>query len=1007
MLYLMNLEKITQGIQPVTSTEIFVKNSLNFHDEGLFSESIFGALNTSDRRKKFSYIDLHCKVLHPAVNVIVKRLNRKILDFISSQKKFKMLPDGTLEEDDKGDLTGYSKFIEIFPDIKFRGDTSVREAMINMLHFYYKNNMLFIDKCYVIPPKFRDIKFNDDGSFNMDGLNDYYIDIIKLSEQLLSAENVMYDILSYKMHILIQNVYEYISKKISKKEGLIRSNLLGKRVDFSARAVISGAAAELEIDEIGVPFHLLVQIFEPFLIHTILYSNKIDKQLFAKYLKEYNGSELSVISLQKLFKGIYKHDEISENLKQLLIEAINLTIEDKIVLTKRDPALHAESVEAFKPKLIEGYTIKLNPLICSAYNADFDGDQMALYIPLTEEAIQEAKEKMIITKNKNSYQKIVHDFSKDIVVGIYMLTKESNKKQTNIRKILSYNEITDQDDVYERIYFGGIETTIGRIIFNEEILPKKYEFINEEINKKKLKKIALDIHKNYDFKEYKRFCKKILEISFKYSSILSRSFTFEQFKIPKYIEDLKNKIEKLSPEKAQKYIDKMTKEIQNYCEKNNLDFGDFGKAGALKNDYDQVRQVLVSKGLIQSPSGEILSPIKESYSEGLSPKSFFITGSGTRKGIIDRVLNTATTGYISRQLVYATQRCELDPSLNDCKTKRFLKLKVTKELAERLKGRYVVEDKKIISFNEKTMIDKIIKLRSPVYCTSPKICLTCYGDLFFDNGESPFIGVLAAHQIGECVTQAIMRTFHIGGAVSLSILDFFKYMEKFLSENELNKLKKYLNQKNTFMETKVKGELFINKKDYLEPDKDIHITKDAVILEYGYFILKINDEIFDLAIDNKVEIDLTDKVISIEKNQIKIDFDQNCKIFELLPVTDNFGDKVQILRHLLSGKKPYKNVDHYVLKFYELFSTLTDADLVHMEVIISQLVRDRNNPTYPARLNKKEYNPFIGNLKDISSYESWLSAVSFENFNKSITTGLLYDNDLEPSVLEKLLKGEL
>ena len=1003
MIQLTDLNSEVRTLIPVTTSELFVGKSQIFHPEGLFSEKIFGSKDSSrDRKSKISFIDLNCKVLHPACNAIIYRIQRNLIDFISTEKKFELDEHRNLIESETGTLTGITKLIEIFDKINFRGDTKVRIDMINMLKYYNRKKLLFIDKCIIIAPHYRNINIMEDGTMSIAPINEYYLQILKMSQQIKSVSDpIMFDVLSYKIFLQIQELYDYIGSKITKKEGIIRSSLLGKRVDFSGRAVVAGAASELKIDEIGVPFNLLIRLFEPFILNIIMYSGKINKEELNEDMIRYNESELNAVNLRRLFSGIYKHDVLPSSLQDILVQATNIAISDKIVLAKRDPSLHAESVQAFKPILLMGNVIKLNPLSCSAYNADFDGDQMALYVPITKESIEEAKEKMVVSSSKDGIGQINNDFSKDIALGIYFLTKDATSD-----KYIKMTDIDDMETVLptnQKVKYKNIDTTIGRVLFNIKCLPEGYIFVNDEINKKKLSKLAFEIY-NKHRSEYKHFCDMVLKLAFKYGTIMSRSFSFDDFFIPKSITALKEKMIGKKPEDAQKIIEQMTKMLQEYLEKNKTNLGETGLAGGLKGGYDQARQILVAKGLIKSPTGETLPAINQSYAEGLDNKTFFNTGSGTRSGIADRVLNTSKTGYLSRQLVYACQRVEVDPHIKDCRTQRTLEIKATSDIARRLKGRFVTNPKNILdirSFDEKTMLDKMIHLRSPVYCLSRKLCMTCYGMLAYQN-TSPYVGVNAGQIIGERMTQLIMKTFHSGGAVNVNVVDIVKIIGEYLESSELIQFNKYFHQKGNDLISNKDGKIIIKKSEYLDSHVDIKKVDKTLKLAYTYIEIHIDDKIFDLPLDIPSIIELDDKQYKDENEVITIEFQENSKVFICVPTTDNFLDKVQIVSHLFSGKKPYKDPSHFVYKMYSMFKNDTNCDYVHFEVLASQFLRDVNNPTYPARLNKN-YNAFIGSIKDIPGYESWLSSISFENFNKSITNGLLYDTDIGQSVLEKLI----
>jgi len=755
VLKLMDLSDVTKNLVPVTSTEFFVGKTQSFHPDGLFSERIFGPVDSPDRKKTYSFIELNTKVLHPALFPVIRRLEQKLLVAMSGEKKYTINDEGILEPDDNGKIYGMSAVVENFDKIKFRGGTTKRDDLIHLVEGYKKKGLVFVDKSLVIPPVYRDITIHDSGEITVQPMNDYYLNIIRLSLQLRSISGgTVYDLLSYRMFNLVKDLYDYIISKMAKKTGLLRGHMLGKRVDFSARAVIVGAAAELKPNELGVPFKLLVKLYEPFVLHDLLNSGIAPRDEMSAELEKFNGSKLSALSLKKLFIGIYKHDEIPERLEQILRDSVERAIKDKVVIAKRDPALHAESVQAFYPKLVEGNTIKVCPVKCPAFNADFDGDQMALYVPITKQAIEEAKDKLMISMSKDGEGKVADGFEKDIAIGIYVLTQDPPKPSRSIKQIKSPDDAFNLN-IYDKVRFGGMTTTAGRVIFNQ-VLPPQMKFINNPIDKKMLGKLATIIHNKYGQKEYVEYTSRLLKIAFKYGTLASPSFSIQDFDIPADVKRIKNKIVGQSPEKVTDLLNHAEKRLEEDFTERGTNLGVIGEAGGLKG-WGQTRQILVSKGLIQDNEGNVLPAVPESYTEGFNSKEFFQTGAGTRKGISDRVLNTADTGYLSRQLVYALQRVEADPSRYDCGTKKFFKLKVTKDIAPRLKGRYLLLQGKPTEITDPDkLIGKVIPLKSPLYCKNPKLCKTCYGKLL-DRNRTLFVGVLAAQIIGERGTQMIMK----------------------------------------------------------------------------------------------------------------------------------------------------------------------------------------------------------------------------------------------------------
>lgn len=1014
MINLINIDKISRNMTPVTTTEYNIGKSESFHPNGLFSELIFGAKDSTERRENYSYIDLHCKVLHPALIKPLERLNKKMVLAIFRENTYKFdKTENRLIEDKDGDINGITSIIKNFEKFLDRKETNkTRIDIRNMIYSYHKRNMAFIDKYLIIPAAYRDAVLDEiRGGYRINPINDYYVRIIRQGLQLESfsmKEGPLYDILTAKMQTLVYDLYNYLVEKISKKQGIIRQSLLGKRVDYSGRAVITGGSDQIKINEIGIPFRMLVNLFEPFILHDIYNTENIDKKLFSELIFQYNGSTFGIPGIRSIISGIQKGNTIPKQLEDIIKSSVNRAIKDKVVLAKRDPALHAESVQGFYPVMVDGDTIRLNPLKCSAYNADFDGDQMAVYVPLTKEAIEQVKEKMITSQSKDSMTSINEDFSKDIVIGLYCLTQNPKKSNNSPRVIKSDSELENLS-VNEEIKYDGKVTTAGRIIFNKRLPAVKY-WINEPLNKDLVKTLASKIYSDYYQKErqvYIDFCHTCVELGTKYYTLVAPSFGIDDLvDVPKSILALKDKFKNSkSVEEANNIQNEMDKQIKQYLESADSDIGLIGKAGGLKGGYNQVRQILISKGLIQSIDKEVRK-LDSSYSDGFKSSEFFESGYGSRAGIVDRVINTSETGYLSRRLVYALQRVEANPNIKDCGTTRFFTLKATPDIAKRLTGRYILDKNKIVPFDKKIHTNKIIKLRSPLYCNTVQLCRKCYGDLI-DRNDTQYVGVLAGEICGERLTQTIMRTFHVGGAVSIKSFDIISSLTKIMDDSEKKFFSTNFSQNANNLISKIDTKIVIDVGLYNKTQSsDIKINADSINMKYGYFNIKYLSFDLDATIDNNILIDLKDKKINRKDDIIEILCPAKSILFTCLPTEEKFSEKVKIIESLLSARAPWKNSDHFCLKIYDFYNELkTDADMVHFEVLASNLLRDSGNPSYPARLNSKNYKAILRALDDIPKLESWLQALAFQEPSEAITTGLLYGRPKSETIFEKIITG--
>lgn len=307
MIYILDPQKVlsqNNALGPVTSSQFYSGKSRTFHPQGLFSEELFGLVGSSERKKSISWIDLNTSIIHPLIfDVLQKRVEKKIQLIISGQKNFKLTPEGYLEEDENGKISGLSSFHKNINSIKFRpGKDDIdgeipgdRNRIIKMLETYKVKNLFFMNKLIVISPEYRPIQYLElTNETTVDELSNLYKKVIMLSNQLRGVSGSLYDILSYNMQLLIRDLYELIKVKTSKKSGIIRSSLLGRTTDFSGRSVIS-PDPKLNITEVGIPFDMIAQLFEPYIIYGILnskYSGNIPIE-FHKAVKEFLGKEKS------------------------------------------------------------------------------------------------------------------------------------------------------------------------------------------------------------------------------------------------------------------------------------------------------------------------------------------------------------------------------------------------------------------------------------------------------------------------------------------------------------------------------------------------------------------------------------------------------------------------------------------------------------------------------------------------------------------------------------------
>ncbi|MCK4661929.1 MAG: DNA-directed RNA polymerase subunit beta' [Bacteroidales bacterium] len=709
----------------------------------------------------------------------------------------------------------------------------------------------------VIPPELRPLVPLDGGRFATSDLNDLYRRVIirnnrlkrlieiKAPEVILRNEKRM---LQEAVDSLFDNSrkanavktdsnrpLKSLSDSLKGKQGRFRQNLLGKRVDYSARSVIV-VGPELKLHECGLPKEMAAELYKPFIIRKLI--------------------ERGIVKTVKSAKKIIdKHDPV-------VWDIIENILKGHPVLLNRAPTLHRLGIQAFQPKLIEGKAIQLHPLSCTAFNADFDGDQMAVHLPLGNAAILEAQMLMLGSHNilnpANGAPITVP--SQDMVLGLYYITKQRkgskgeglifyspeevtiahNEGKVDLHAIIKVKTKNIEED---KIVTKLIETTVGRVLFNE-CVPEEVGFINEILTKKSLRDIIGNIYKKCGLAVTANFLDDIKDIGYKMAFKGGLSFNLDDVIVPeektKLVEEGYKNVEEVmnnynmgfitNNERYNQIIDiwthinaKLTQTLMKRLSSDNQGFNsvymmlDSGARGS----KEQIRQLSGMRGLMAKPQksgatgSEIIeNPILANFKEGLSVLEYFISTHGARKGLADTALKTADAGYLTRRLVDVAQDVVITEV--DCGTLRGLiataiknNEEVVVSLYDRILGRTSVHDiyhpltsELMISIGEEfteEISKKIeespieqVEIRSVLTCESKNgVCGKCYGRNLANGkmvqlGEA--VGVIAAQSIGEPGTQLTLRTFHVGGTAS-NITSESNIIAKFDGSIEIEELR--------------------------------------------------------------------------------------------------------------------------------------------------------------------------------------------------------------------------
>ncbi|PQJ74823.1 DNA-directed RNA polymerase subunit beta' [Polaribacter gangjinensis] len=710
-----------------------------------------------------------------------------------------------------------------------------RESVLNREN---KPEWMIMKAIPVIPPELRPLVPLDGGRFATSDLNDLYRRVIirnnrlkrlveiKAPEVILRNEKRM---LQESVDSLFDNTrkssavktesnrpLKSLSDSLKGKQGRFRQNLLGKRVDYSARSVIV-VGPELKMHECGLPKDMAAELYKPFVIRKLI--------------------ERGIVKTVKSAKKIIDRKE------PVVWDILENVIKGHPVLLNRAPTLHRLGIQAFQPKLIEGKAIQLHPLVCTAFNADFDGDQMAVHLPLGPEAILEAQILMLASHNilnpANGAPVTVP--SQDMVLGLYYMTKERlstpevkvkgegltfyspeevtiafNEEKVDLNASIKVRtqDIDDKGNQVTKI----IKTTVGRVLFNE-VVPAEAGFVNEVLTKKNLRGIIGKILKVTDIPTTGKFLDEIKNMGFKFAFQGGLSFSLGDIIIPeekyKMIAEANEEVDIIvtnynmgmltQKERYNQVIDvwgstnnRLTELSMKNLREDKQGFNsvymmlDSGARGS----KEQIRQLTGMRGLMAKPKkstasgGEIIeNPILSNFKEGLSILEYFISTHGARKGLADTALKTADAGYLTRRLVDVSQDVIINEE--DCGTLRGLEVtalkkndEIVESLADRIEGRVILQDvyhpltdELIIKANqpissklaeeiEASGID-VVEVRSALTCESAQgICAKCYGQSLstlnkVQIGEA--VGVIAAQSIGEPGTQLTLRTFHVGG----------------------------------------------------------------------------------------------------------------------------------------------------------------------------------------------------------------------------------------------------
>jgi DNA-directed RNA polymerase subunit beta' len=717
----------------------------------------------------------------------------------------------------------------------------------------------------VIPPELRPLVPLDGGRFATSDLNDLYRRVINRNNRLkrlmdLKAPEIIVRnekrMLQEAVDALFDNgrrgrvitgpnnrPLKSLSDTLKGKQGRFRQNLLGKRVDYSGRSVIV-VGPYLKLHQCGLPKKMALELFKPFILRKL----------------EERGIASSIKAAKKYVEK--ERPEVWDILEEV--------IKEHPVLLNRAPTLHRLGIQAFEPLLVEGKAIEIHPLVCTAFNADFDGDQMAVHVPLSMEAQLEAQVLMLSSNNilspANGTPLAVP--TQDMVLGLYYLTKERPGVKGEGRLFADPEEVRmayDHEEVHLqariRLRWKGevVETTVGRVLFNE-VVPEPLRLVNQELKKKEITALVARCYNVLGNEETVKFLDELKDLGFRYATLSGLSIGIDDMHIPSSKERHIAEARRQVTEVEQQYQDgvitngeRYNKVVDIWAHTTELIAEDMFReleAGAAGGEFNpiymmadsgargsrqQIRQLAGMRGLMAKPSGEIIeTPITSNFREGLTVLEYFTSTHGARKGLADTALKTADSGYLTRRLVDVSQ--DVIVSEYDCGTVKYIEAtplveggEIIQSLKDRVVGRVAAEDVRdpltgelIVPMNheiteelaqkiEDAGIEKV-RIRSVLVCETKRgVCVMCYGrnlgtGRLVELGEA--VGIIAAQSIGEPGTQLTMRTFHIGGTAS-RVVEASKHEAKGAGVVKFHNLRTVTSRDGDLVATNRNGELVI------------------------------------------------------------------------------------------------------------------------------------------------------------------------------------------------------
>jgi len=794
-----------------------------------------------------------------------------------------------------------------------------------------------------------------------------------------------------------RKTYRSLADSIKGKQGHFRSNLLGKRVDYSGRAVIV-AGPNLKLDQCGIPTEMALELFRPFLIREVMNRGLAPNMKTAKTVLDEKPSEVYAI-LEEL-------------------------VSERPVLLNRAPTLHRLSIQAFWPKLTDGKAVQLHPIVCAGFNADFDGDQMAVHLPLSQRALDETVDLLMSTNNllKPADGSVVTIPSKEMILGLYYMSSVDGKLSERAGVFSGIDEVMVAYGSQKlklrqkiKVLMGDeiIETTAGLVILNK-VIPEELGYINKALTKSEVKNLVQNSLDIAGVEKTVKLIDKLKYYGFKFSTLSGISLSIFDCEKPEDMDKVISDAKKESSEIEQNYhmglitqseMSKLThkvwQSVTDHFDETILDTLDDENpvkivihAGAGKASPAQMRQISAIKGLIADPSGKLIDmPVLGNHAVGMSSFDYFLSSRGTRRNYMDKGLGTADAGYLTRRLVNVAQ--DVMVRTEDCKTKNGRIISRGQDVplyswSKRLIGRYVAEDvvdgKKVIvkkggivTKDLAKVIDdsKVneVKIRSGITCEANYgVCAKCYGLDLATNKDVEVgvaVGIIAAQSIGEPGTQLTMRTFHSGGIAAKNITQGLPRIE------ELFEVRK---PKSQALMSSIAGKVSIDDGDVVKVTihpTDKKVEEEEFIIEKSQeLIVKDGDLVAPGSKITEGAMNLHDMYSAVGPLKVQLYIlEEVQQVYGSQGVSINDKHLEVIVRQMFSKVKIKKPGD----------TKLLPGDYVTIYKLIQENEDVKKLGGMPAEAKAE----LLGISKASRMSESWLDAASFEETSGVLTEGAI------------------